>query len=204
MRVNMFLMAAMAAAAFLFSGCAASNEYVTGKRLVKNGQVKGLRTHLAGGPSVDKQSYTGYADENNAVYRCSMKVRIYAIAKEALAHGYPYFALKFPEGSNKNPAAVTSVDGVLHYCVPGYYDKETDLLDDKCGHIGLGNGTPNGPVMLDGIFYKKRNPFMPLWDAKKVVQKLKPELRKECWKDMPDAFEKAMSTPYDFGTEDMD
>ncbi len=204
MRRKVFLMAAMAAAAFLFSGCGTNNGYLIGKTLTQKGQVKGIRTMRSRCPSVDIKSHQGYADVNNVFYRCAIRTRIYAIAKEALRNGYPYFALKFPDGSNKNPQAIASVEKVLHYCVLGYYDKETDLLDDKCGHIGLGNGTPAGPMWVDGIFYKKRNPFMPLWDAHKTVQKLEPVLKDECWKNRPEAFEKVMNGQYDLGTEEMD
>jgi len=205
MRRKVFVMATMAVATLLFSGCgSANNGYVTGKMLMEKGQVRGVRTLHTITPTADMKNNGKHADKNNIAYRASLEERIYAIAKEALKNGYPYFALRFPEGSNKNPQAIVSVDKVLHYCVPGYYDKETDLLDDKCGHIGLGSGTPTGPVQLDGIFYKKRNPFIPLWDAKKTVKELGADLKKRYWKDYPEVFEKAMNSPHNFGTMEMD
>jgi hypothetical protein len=203
MKTRSILLIVLASLAFVFSGCA-SNGYVNVKKLTRNDQVKGVRILKSWVPAVNTHGYKEYADFNNAGYRCSIRLHLYTIAKEALKQGYPYFTLRFPEGSNKTPYAVASTEKLFHYCVPGYYDKDTDLLDDKCGHIGFGNGTPGGPVWTEGIFFKKRSPLVPVWDAKKIINELEPSLVHECWNDDREGFEKTIREVRDFGSMDMD
>ena len=190
-------------AMLMFSGCS-NNGFVDARMLTKDNKTKGIRVINVGIPNTDTHGYKDYAEPENADYRCYLRASLYTIAKEALERGYPYFSLYFPDGSNKMPPSIVGTEKIFHYCVPGYYDKDTDLLDDKCGHIGFGTGTPAGVTRIDGVFYKKRNPFVPMWDAKKIMQELEPALLRECWGNRKEVFEKVLKGHNDFGEIELD
>lgn len=195
--------AGFVSAMFLFSGCA-NNGVILSDMLTKNNKITGIRTMLACGGKANFNGISGYKNESNIYYKCGMKVRLHAIATKALENGYPYFVLVYPEGSNKQPQSIVSVDQSIHYCVAGYYDKETDLLDDKCGHIGLGNGAAGSPKTVEAYFYKKRNPMIAMWDAKRVLRKITPTLVNECWSGDQEAFNKYLKRYNDFGRDEID
>ena len=105
----------------------------------------------------------------------------YGVADKALSNGYDFFSVEFEKGSNKTPSAINSIDKLDRYCNAPHWDKDTNLLEDKCGHIGLGNGDPRFVEPLNVKFYKQRNPFMPLWDAKKTKKDAWNTLVNECY-----------------------
>jgi len=92
---------------------------------------------------------------------------------------------------------------LIEYAGP-YYDKESNLLDDKCDHIGLGNGTPSRITNVKAYFFKKRNPFIPLWDAKKAVRETHPELIRTCWNGDEALFQEALKSYDNFGTKEIE
>jgi len=174
---------------FLFSGCAFTGKF--GAYVKKeNNVVKGMTKAGGWSESSGTNGYTDYQDPNNAVQRCSINFVLYMISKKAIENGYNYFLITYKAGSNKNPAPIVTVDKMVHYCDPGYFDKETNLLEDKCTHMGLGKGYPKGIGGFDVRFFKKRNPFVPLWDARKILKETKAELVNVCYKDDPGLFQR--------------
>jgi hypothetical protein len=189
---------------FLFSGCAPYVGVLNADMLVKENKKVGIRTVLASGSKTSFKGESGYQDKRNVYYKCDMKIRLHAIATKALENGYPYFVVVYPKGSNKKPVAITSLSQSIHYCVAGYYDKKTDFLVDKCGHVGLGSGTPSSPKILEAYFYKKRNPIIAMWDAKKVLAEINPTLVNECWSGDKAAFNKFLKDYNEFGEDEID
>jgi len=187
----------------LFSGCARTG-VITADMLLKDNKVSGISTKIVSGKKVSLSGEHGYQDEANVYYKCNMKIRLHAIATKALENGYPYFVVVYPKGSNKNPVAITSLTQSIHYCVAGYYDEKTDFLVDKCGHIGLGRGIPASPILVEAYFYKKRNPIIAMWDAKKVLAEITPTLVKECWDGDQKTFNKFLLKYNEFGEDEID
>ncbi len=164
----------------------------TGPRVDADMGKRDMLVRHAHTPTPNTKGYTGYQDSENAEYKCSTEYTIHAIASKALENGYPYFSLEFPKGSNQKPMPIATTDQITRYCVAPYWDKDSNLLDDKCNHIGLGSGTPGGIRNVKANFFKKRNPFVPLWDAKKALRDTEKELIGTCWNGDAVAFRKTL------------
>jgi len=177
--------------AFVFSGCALTGSVLADMKK-EDGVVKGMDVVRASACTSGTNGYKDYQDPDNAKQRCSIYFALYMTSKKAIENGYNYFLITYKSGSNKNPAPIVSIDKVVHYCDPGYFDKESNLLEDKCGHIGLGNGYPSAFGGLKISFFKKRNPFIPLWDARKILKETKDELVNVCYADDPEGFQRAI------------
>jgi hypothetical protein len=188
-KINLFL--AVLAATFSFSGCAQSSK-ILGETLSKNGKIIGIKKAGIRTRTVDISDADSHQHEHNLYYRCSLKGKLIVISKKALELGYPYFTISYTKGSNKNPAAINSVDKIVHYCVPGYFDKDTDLLDDKCGHIGLGKSIATGAPGMVAYFHKTRNPFVPMWDAKRILEQEVHSYVRDCMSGDMETYRKAM------------
>lgn len=168
--------------AFLFSGCASTGVIKADmlKEKDKN-TVDGMHIYYSITPALDTKKYTGYEDDANARAKCSTNYAMYEASKKAIENGYGFFSITFLEGSNKNPLPIVSISQIEQYCSAPFFDKESNLLDDKCSHIGLGNGSMSHLQKVKVHFYKKRNPFMPLWDAKRTLRTAKKELILRCF-----------------------
>jgi len=174
-------------AIFVFSGCAGQ-----GPRVDADMTKEGMLVKRTFTPNPNTHGYQEYQDIENAEYKCSTEYAIHAIASKALENGYPYFSLEFPKGSNQKPLSIVTSKQITRYCVAPYWDKESNLLDDKCHHIGLGQGTPGRIKNVKARFFKKRNPFMPLWDAKKALSDTEKQLINTCWNGDTMAFRKTL------------
>jgi len=201
--INIVGFALLASVLFGFSGCAESGR-VDAVMLSKHNQVKGIKIYRAFTPVPDTQGYTGYQDDENAEYRCSVAYATHAIATKALQNGYPYFNIIYPKGSNSNPLPIITNEKMARYCAAPYWDKESNLLDDKCKHIGLGQGTPGAIGGIKGYFFKQRNPLVPLWDAKKTIRDTYPMLVKSCWKGDEVEFRKMIKKYNTYSIEEID
>lgn len=178
-------------AMLMFSGCVQDYQ-VFGETLVKENKVIGIKRAVIRKVDYDKSEGSKHQSVRNIAMRCNLTSKLIVSAKKALEHGYPYFTITYTKGSNKKPLPINTTTKMMHYCDSGYYDKESDLLDDKCGHIGLGKSTA---VFAPGIvvyFHKKRNPFVPVWDAKAILEKEKEPYIKECMRGNHAMYERAM------------
>jgi len=190
-------------ASIFMSGCA-SGPRVVADMLIKKNVVKGMHSEIAFIGETDTNKHSGYQNSDNIEYKCSTQFTIHAFATKAIENGYPFFTMQFPKGSNSNPISVVTRKQIDQYCTPTYYDKESSLLDDKCSHIGLGQGTPSVIRNVKARFYKKRNPFIPMWDAKKTISDTTNELINTCWNGDSVAFRKAAQSYSDFGRKEIE
>lgn len=169
-------------------GCGSSSYWINAYTEKENGSVKKMYVNTARTPKVNEEKCDngGCADDANIYYHCAHNYMLNAISTKALEGGYSYFTLSFPEGSNKEPIAINRIEQHLNYCNAPYYDPKTDLLEDKCNHIGLGAGYPAVMRNVSVKFYKERNPFVPTWNAEKTKRETLKELQSQCYKNDPD------------------
>lgn len=203
MRVSIKILLLSPLGALMFSGCTPGYR-VDADMLQESKQTKGMRVTFASSLDADKATYRGYQNSDNAKYKCSYELAVHAIATKALENGYPYFSVEYPQGSNSNPMAIVTANQGTRYCVAPYYDSESSLLDDKCGHIGLGNGTPSGVREMKAYYFKKRNPIMPLWDARKTKRDTEKTLMYSCFHGDRGKFKKTLQSYHKFGNRSID
>jgi len=167
---------------FMFSACGGLG-VVRGDLLKKENTstVNGIFIDQAYAPGLDSLEYKGYQDKNNAKALCSTQIAMHEASSEALKYGYSYFSLTFKKGSTPKPLAIVSSEQISQYCAAPYFDKDSNLLDDKCKHIGLGSGTLISVSSIEVQFFKKRNPFLPLWDARRTLKETEKTLLSRCY-----------------------
>lgn len=171
----------MAGVSLMFSGC--GHFTVHAKPIIKDGKTEGLRLGSAHvkTPDLDNYPHKNYYKDTNIEYRCAYNYALYVIADKALSDGYEYFSVEFEKGSNRAPLAINSIDKLDRYCNAPHWDKDTDLLEDKCGHIGFGNGYPINVKTHNIKFHKQRNPLVPLWNARATKRDTWNTLSNECY-----------------------
>lgn len=174
-------------ASIFFSGCSGHSYWMHADTIAKNGKVGQMNINVARAPSplIKTYDYKGYKEPRNVNYQCSNAYMLHAIATKALENGYNYFTLEFTEGSNKRPLAINRVSQHLNYCNAPYYDAQTDLLEDKCQHTGLGTGAPGTIRNVKAYFHKKKNPLVPMWNASRTKRDAYMELKDNCYKKHP-------------------
>lgn len=165
----------------IFTGC--GSLWFNATPVKVEGEVRGMDIKHARVKGVNKKDYPhkNQEDSNNITYRCAYNFALLGVSTKALEDGYSYFTLEFPEGSNYAPLAVNAIDKLDRYCNAPHWDKETALLEDKCGHIGLGNGTPYKVKPMKVKYFKSRNPLVPTWSASKTKRETWNTLTKECF-----------------------
>ncbi len=191
MRRNIVSMMVLFGVALMFSGCV-QDQQIFGETLVKDGKVVGIKRAVIRKMDYDESEGSKHQSARNIRMRCNLTSKLIVSAKKALEHGYPYFTIRYTKGSNNNPLPINTTTKMIHYCDPGYHDKESDLLDDKCGHIGLGKSIATFIPGIVVYFHKKRNPFVPMWDAKRVLTEEKEPYIRECLRGNRTMYEEAM------------
>jgi len=188
------LLTSLVLVSFLFTGCGSTSFWFNATPVKIGGEIRGMDIKAVRVKGVNKKAYPykNYEDSSNITYRCAYNFALLGVATKALENGYGYFTLEFPEGSNYAPLSVNSISKLDRYCNAPHWDKETSLLEDKCGHIGLGNGTPFRVKSMKVKYFKSRNPMIPVWSAKKTKQETWKTLTEECFVGKMDVLNEMM------------
>lgn len=188
------LFASLALGSFLFTGCGSSLFWFNATPVKSGGVVQGMDIKHVRVKGVNKKDYPykNYEDSSNVTYRCAYNFALHGAATKTLQNGYRYFTLEFPEGSNPTPISINSISKLDRYCNAPHWDKETSLLEDKCGHIGVGAGTPFRVKSIRVKYFKNRNPLIPTWDASKTKRETWNTLTKECFVGKMDVLNEMM------------
>lgn len=187
MRKHILTLVSALILSLLVSGCAGSSPWMNANIAKKEDGRQEMHINIARAPRLKPELYVykGYKVPQNISYQCANAYMIHAISTKALEKGYNYFTLTFEAGSTKRPLPINSVGKYLRYCNAPYYDKKTDLLEDKCSHIGLGRGYPGVMRNVTALFSKQRNSFVPMWNASQAKKEALAELQNNCYKENP-------------------